>query len=248
MRYISQIYDFNMTSVVKSVIVINACVWFFLVVVLQGLFLDKNYIFYFLGLTPGKIYSQFWLWQIFTYLFVHAPGFFHILFNMFALWMFGSELERLWGPRFFLAYYICCGVGAGLIYLLSLSVGLVFFNVNPIALATPMIGASGAIFGVLFAYGLIFSERIVYFMMIFPIKARHFTLLIGLIEFVSLINSGVGSSISHLAHLSGFLSGFLFLQIWKVIQNFRVRQWKREPVHLKILRNDDKENKKWNLH
>ena len=248
MRYISQIYDFNLTSVVKFVIVINGCIWFFLIVVLQGLFLDKSYVFYFLGLTPEKIFSHFWLWQIFTYLFVHAPGFFHIFFNMFALWMFGSELERLWGSRFFLAYYICCGVGAGLIYLLSLFIGLVFFNVNPTTLTTPMVGASGAIFGVLFAYGLIFSERIIYFMMIFPIKARHFTLLIGLIEFVSLINSGVGSPISHLAHLSGFLSGFLFLQMWKTVQNFRVRQWRGGPVHLKILRNDDQENKKWDFH
>ena len=243
MRYVSHIYNFNITSFVKAIIIANGCVWFFLVVVLQGLFLDKNYVFYFLGLTPEKVFSHFWLWQIFTYFFVHAKGFFHIFFNMFALWMFGSELERLWGSWFFLAYYVVCGAGAGLIYLLCLSIGISFFGANPAVLATPMVGASGAIFGILFAYGLIFGERIVYFMMIFPIKARHFTLLIGFVEFVSLINSGIGSSISHLAHLSGFVSGFLFLQIWKAVQNFNVRKWRRGPVHLKILKNDDKEDK-----
>ena len=241
MRYISNIYNFNITTFVKALIIANGFIWFFLVVILQGLFLDKAYVFYFLGLTPERVFSHFWLWQIFTYLFVHSSGFFHIFFNMFVLWMFGSELERLWGGRFFLAYYIVCGVGAGLIYLLCLWLGISFFNLSSAALTTPMIGASGAIFGLLFAYSLIFSERIIYFMMIFPIKARHFALLIGLVEFVSLINSGIGSSVSHLAHLSGFVSGFLFLQTWKAIQNFNVRKWKRKPTHLKILKNDEAE-------
>lgn len=241
MRYISNIYNFNITAVVKAIIIANGLIWFFLVVVLQSLFLDKAYVFYLLGLTPERVFSSFWLWQIFTYLFVHSSGFFHIFFNMFVLWMFGSELERFWGSRFFLSYYIFCGVGAGLIYLLCLWMGISFFNLAPAILTTPMIGASGAIFGILFAYSLIFSERIIYFMMIFPIKARHFALLIGLLEFVSLINSGIGSPVSHLAHLSGFVSGFLFLQMWKTVQNFNVRKWKRRPTHLKILKNKETE-------
>lgn len=248
MRYISNIYNFNVTSFVKAIIIANGCIWFFLVVVLQGLFLDKAYIFYFLGLTPERVFSHFWLWQIFTYLFVHASGFFHIFFNMFVLWMFGSELERLWGSRFFLAYYMCCGVGAGLIYLFCLWIGISFFNLAPVVLATPMIGASGAIFGLLFAYGLIFSERIIYFMMVFPIKARHFALLIGLVEFVSLINSGIGSSVSHLAHLSGFISGFLFLQTWKAVQNLNARKWRKKPAHLKVVRNRSTKDDSWRLH
>ena len=243
MRYISNIYKFNIGSFVKAIIAANVCLWFCLVVVLQGLFLENNSVFYFLGLTPAKIFSDFWLWQIFTYFFIHSPGIFHILFNMFVLWMFGSELERLWGSRFFLAYYVCCGLGAGLIYLLCLWIGSSFFDMNPVALTVPMIGASGAIFGILFAYGLIFSERIIYFMMIFPIKARHFTVLIALVEFVSLINSGMGSPISHLSHLSGFLSGFFFLKMWKIIQNMNFKRWRRRPVHLKVVRNEDKENR-----
>ena len=243
MRYISQIYNFNISSVVKSILIVNISVWFGLVVVLQGLFFEKNYVFAFLGLTPDKVLQDFWLWQVFTYMFVHAKGVFHILFNMFALWMFGSELERLWGSRFFLTYYLFCGLGAGFMYLLSLFVGLSFFNLNPLVLSVPMVGASGAIFGVLFAYGLVFRERIILFMMIFPMKAIHFTLLIGGIEFISLINSGVGSSVSHLAHLSGFLAGFVFLQSWKRIQNLKIRRWRKGPVHLKVLKNDDNKKK-----
>ena len=244
MRYISQIYEGSLTPVVRAIIIANGCIWFFLVVVLQGLFLDKNYVFYFLGLSPLKVFSDLWLWQILTYLFVHAQGVFHILFNMFALWMFGCELERLWGSRFFLIYYMVCGLGAGLIYLLSLAAGLAFFELS-VDLAVPMVGASGAIFGILFAYGLIFSERIIYFMMIFPLKARHFTVLIALVEFVSLINSGMGNSVSHLAHLSGFVAGFLFLQIWKAVQNINIRKLRKWPSHLKIVRNNDKKDRTW---
>ena len=240
MRYVSQIYSFNISSVVKTILIVNFSIWFGLVVVLQGLFFEKNYVFYFLGLTPNKVFQDFWLWQVFTYMFVHAKGVFHILFNMFALWMFGSELERLWGSRFFLSYYLICGLGAGCIYLLSLFIGQSFFNLDSRVFSVSMVGASGAIFGILFAYGLIFSERIIFFMMIFPMKALHFTLLIGGIEFVSLINSGMGSSVSHLAHLSGFLTGFIFLQGWKKIQNLKIRKWRRGPIHLKILKNNDK--------
>ena len=243
MKYVSQFYNFNLSSIVKALIIVNVCLWFFLVVVGQGLFLDKAYIFYFLGLSPLKVFEDFWLWQVFTYMFVHAKGVFHILFNMFALWMFGSELERLWGPKFFLIYYLSCGLGSGLIYLLCVYLGTSFFNMNINALTLPMIGASGSIFGVLFSYGLIFRERIIYFMMIFPIKARHFTLLIALIEFVSLINSGMGSPVSHLAHLSGFLSGFLFLQMWKWIQNFNIRKMRKKPVFMKVLKNEDQKDR-----
>ena len=245
MRYVSNIYNFQFTPVVRALVIANGFLWFFFVVLLQGLFLEKNYVFSILGLTAEQVFSHFWLWQIFTYFFVHSPGIFHILFNMFALWMFGSELEKLWGSRFFLMYYLCCGIGAGLIYLSCLWLGFTFFNIDPASLKIPMVGASGAIFGILFAYGLIFSERIILFMMIFPIKARHFTLLIGLIEFVSLINSGMGSPISHLAHLSGFASGFLFLQIWKNIQNFNIRKWRKKwPSHLKVVKNEEEEKNK----
>ncbi len=239
MRYVSPFYNFNISSFVKIIILVNVFIWFFLVFVLQGLFLDKNYVFGFLGLTPEKAISHFWLWQIFTYFFIHAEGFFHIAFNMFVLWMFGVELERFWGSRFFLLYYMFCGIGAGVIYLVSSWIAVFLFNASPLVLTVPMVGASGAIFGILFAYGLIFSERTVYFMMVFPIKARYFTLLIAMAEFVSLVNSGMGSSVSHLAHLSGFLSGMIFLQARRLKHKFHFLEWAKvwKSPRLKVLKN-----------
>ena len=237
MRYVSHRLEFQLSPIVKALIIANGAAWFFLVVFLQGLFLEKNYIFYFLGLVPSQVFDRFWFWQILTYMFVHSESVFHILFNMFALWMFGGELERFWGSKFFLIYYLVCGVGVGLIYILCLKLIPLFYPLNPIYTGIPMIGASGAIFGILFAYGLIFSERIILFMFLFPLKAIHFTLLIGMIEFVNLINNGVGSSVSHLSHLSGFVVGFLFLQGWKNLQNFKIRRLRRGPVSFKILKN-----------
>ena len=241
MRHISQMYNFQLSPIVKGLIFANGAVWFFLIVCLQGLFLDKNQVFYFLGLVPIRVFDSFWLWQIFTYMFVHSEGIFHVLFNMFALWMFGSELERFWGSRFFISYYLVCGVGVGLIYILCLKLIPLIYPLNPMHLSIPMVGASGAVFGILFAYGLIFSERLILFMMVFPMKAIHFTLLIGVIEFISLINNGLGSPISHLSHLAGFAVGFLFLQGWKNIQNFKLRKgWRGRPIRLKVLRDDYK--------
>lgn len=237
MRYISHNLDFQLSPIVRTLMIANGAVWFFLVVFLQGLFLKTNYIYYFLGLVPSQVFDNFWLWQVFTYMFVHSESVFHILFNMFALWMFGSELERFWGSKFFLSYYLVCGLGVGLIYIACLKLLPLFYPLDPIHAGIPMVGASGAIFGILFAYGLIFSERMILFMMIFPMKAIHFTLLIGMIEFVSLINNGMGSSVSHLSHLSGFVVGFLFLQSWKNLQNFKIRKWRKGPVSFKVLKN-----------
>jgi len=237
MRYVSHSLEFQLSPIVKALIIINGAVWFSLVIFLQGLFLEKNYVFYFLGLVPSQIFDSFWLWQLVTYMFVHSDRVFHLLFNMFALWMFGSELEKFWGSKFFLSYYLICGVGVGLIYILCLKLIPLFYPLNPLYASVPMVGASGAIFGILFAYGLIFSERIILFMFLFPMKALHFTLLIGMIEFVNLINNGMGSSVSHLSHLSGFVVGFLFLQGWKNLQNLKIKRLRRGPISFKVLKN-----------
>ena len=233
---LSSFYNFSISPVVRAIVIINFVVWFGLVILLQGMFFKNSIVYDYLGLMPGQVFNDLWLWQVVTYMFVHAEGVFHILFNMFALWMFGSELEKFWGSKFFLSYYLFCGVGSGLIYLLVLKIMSLFGFMDPAHLQIPMVGASSAIFGILFAYGLVFSERVVLFMMIFPIKAIHFTVLIGMIEFVNLINSGLGSQVSHLSHLCGFLIGFLFLQSWKKIQNLKIRQWRKGPVRLKIIK------------
>ena len=109
----------------------------------------------------------------------------------------------------------------------------------------PVIGASGAIFGLLLAYGIIYSERIIYFMMIFPIKARHFTLIIAAIELVTLLDHGFGGPVANLAHLGGLVSGLLFLKGRKWLQRSQLKRWKKQMGprrHLKILKKDDKKD------
>ena len=109
------------------------------------------------GLTPAYVIGELFLWQLVTYLFLHGD-FFHILFNMFALWMFGSELERAWGSKEFLKFYLVTGVGAGL-FSVALEPGSLI----------PTIGASGSVYGILMAYGMMFPERYIYLYFLFPV-------------------------------------------------------------------------------
>ena len=153
------------------------------------------------GLTPYLVVRKLYLWQLATYLFLHG-GLGHIFFNMFALWMFGSELERYWGPRAFLKFYLVTGVGAGILSVLA----------DPLGLA-PTIGASGAIYGVLMAYGMMFPNRYVYLYFLVPIKVKYFVGVLGLIAFFSSLNAP-GSTIAHVAHLGGMVVAFLYLKGW----------------------------------
>lgn len=242
MRYISNVYNFQITPSVKLLMIASVAVWFFLVVIFQQHFLQSSEIFNWFGLSPLMIFDQWRVWQFFTYIFLHAPGIFHVLLNMFILWMFGSELERLWGGRFFLIYYLFCGVGAGLLYCLITGIYVLGFDGPVDVFQRPVIGASGAIFGLLLAYGIIYSERVIYFMMIFPIKARHFTILIAAIELVSMLNHGLGSPVANLAHLGGLVSGLIFLKGRTIFQRIRVKRWNRKgQIHLKIVNGEDKD-------
>lgn len=140
----------------------------------------------------------FEIWQLFTYMFMHA-GFSHLFFNMLALWMFGMELENTWGSRKFLTYYLICGLGAGLSNLL---VAPLFTSVGP------TVGASGAIYGVLLAFGLMFPDRLIFIYFFVPLKAKYFVILYMVIEFVSLSSN---DGIAHFAHLGGAVVGFIYL-------------------------------------
>jgi len=158
--------------------------------------------FLYFGLAPWQVVQYGYVWQLFTYLFLHG-GLWHILFNMLTLWMFGADLERDWGTRRFLKYYFLCGVGAGVcVVVANLLVG------NPY---TRTIGASGAIYGLLMAYGLLYPDRIVLFSFLFPMKARYFVLLLGVIAFLSSLGSP-GGGVSHLAHLGGMIFGYVYLK------------------------------------
>jgi len=159
------------------------------------------------GLRPADIFGRLHVWQPVTYMFLHA-GIFHILFNMLALWMFGVELERTWGSRYFVRYYFICGVGAAMTTVLLSFVPGSFGQQLYDSLT---IGASGAIYGVLLAYALYFPNRPIYYMMIFPIPAKVFVAIMGAISLISSM-SGPGGGIAHTTHLGGLVAGYLYLK------------------------------------
>jgi len=162
-----------------------------------------------LGLSPADVFGRGYLWQPFTYLFVHAPrSIGHILFNMLAVWMFGVELERRWGTPFFVKYYFVCGVGAAACTLVA---ALLPFEAASRLYYTTTIGASGAVYGLLMAWALIFPYRVILFMFIFPLKARVFVLIIGAIAFLSAV-SAAGGPVASVAHLGGLVVGWLYLK------------------------------------
>jgi membrane associated rhomboid family serine protease len=160
-----------------------------------------------LGMQPQAFLRGGQLWRPFTYMFLHG-GIGHILFNMLALWMFGVELERMWGSRFFLKYYFVCGVGAALTTTLLAFVPLSIFDHLYTALT---VGASGAIYGVLLAYALYFPNRPIYIYFVFPVPAKYFVMIMGGISLLSSL-SGPGGGVAHTAHLGGIVAGYLYLK------------------------------------
>ena len=173
--------------------------------------------------------QDFRVYQFITYMFLHG-GFTHIFFNMFALWMFGAVIERVWGPKKFLFYYISCGIGAGMTqelaqYVNYLSLGLSEFdqvNVGGTLMLTSdylnlwtTIGASGAVYAILLAFGMIFpNERLFIIPFPFPIKAKWLVVGYIAIELFSAL-SGPGDGVAHTAHLGGMLFGFIMIRYWK---------------------------------
>ena len=208
----------------KNLLVINilayAATW-----VLKGSGVDLN------GLLGLHFFmaSDFRVYQFLTYMFLHG-SFTHILFNMFALWMFGSVIERVWGPKKFLFYYIVCGVGAGIVqelvqYGSYMAQGLAAYQyVNMGGAQISMdsyinmwttIGASGAVYGILLAFGMIFpNERLFIIPFPFPIKAKWLIVGYIVIELFSAM-SGPGDGVAHMAHLGGMLFGFLLIRYWR---------------------------------
>lgn len=160
-----------------------------------------------LGFMPQDVLTHGYVWQPFTYMFVH-DGIFHILFNMLALWMFGVELERMWGSRYFTKFYLVSGVGAAVVQTL-----LSFLPFGPLQQVyyIQTVGASGAVYGLLLAYARYFPHRPIYMYFVFPIPAKYFVLIIGAISLLSSID-GPGGGIAHTTHLGGLLAGYLYLK------------------------------------
>lgn len=196
-----------MTPGVKNLLLANITIF-----VLQFLApaLNQILIFYF-GLVPRLAFQKLFFWQFVSYMFLHG-GFSHIFFNMFALWMFGVELERTWGTREFFKFYFLTGIVAG--------ISTAVFSWGSMI---PTIGASGAIYGILAAYALFFPDRYVYLYFLFPIKMKYLAVILGILEFISAYNQSQ-TGIAHVAHLGGMVVGFFYLRHkyrhWGIGQNF----------------------------
>ncbi|HES59798.1 MAG: rhomboid family intramembrane serine protease [Calditrichaceae bacterium] len=192
----------GMPPAIKNIIFINAVI-FLMQVLNQSL---EQMIFRYFALIPSEIIYHFKVWQLVSYMFLHAD-FWHIFFNMFILWMFGSELEREWGTKEFLKYYFITGIGAGVFNLLLSS--------------APTIGASGAVYGIMLAYALRFPDRMVYIYFLFPVKVKYMMAFLVLVSFFSTFSSS-GDGIAHAAHLGGIVVGFVYLKYWVLL--YKIKQ------------------------
>lgn len=239
----------NIPVVVKNLLIINGLMFFATYLFAKGINIPgigftRIELSNVLGLhTPGS--SSFRFFQYITYMFMHG-GFEHLLFNMFALFMFGRILERVWGPQKFLFYYMATGIGAGVLYVL-----VAFIRTKMLAASLPpeivaeiyekghslllsqrnyiddaagalnllingsTIGSSGAVFGLLLAFGMLFPEERIYLWMVVPLKAKWFVVGYGAVELFFTVVNSPGDNVAHLAHLGGMLVGFIIISFWK---------------------------------
>ena len=224
------------TDAIKILVSIN-----FSIYVLQSISGKEDVFFRLFGLVPSTFISDLMLWQPFTYMFLHAPfyssvGISHILLNMLGLWVFGRELEQAWGKTHFLKYYFITGVGSGLItYLFQMG------SDNPI------IGASGAVYGVLLAYGVSYPNRMLYIWGIIPVKSMWLVIIMGSIAFFGVLGNADG--ISHVTHISGMVIGYFLLKKrwrWKDVLfairkktiEFQVQKHEEQNIKVNMLQKD----------
>jgi membrane associated rhomboid family serine protease len=160
---------------------------------------------YYLGLMP--LGHGFYPWQLVTYQFMHA-NFTHLLYNMFGLWMFGMEVEHVWGSRRFLGFYLLCGVAAGISQLILAPLLEPTSVISVTGSGIPTVGASGAVYAVLVAFAMMFPDRYIYLYFLLPVKAKYF--IFGLIV-LGVISIGDQSAVANLAHLGGAAAGFVYL-------------------------------------
>ena len=230
---------FKLTKAVKILLIANFAV--FIIQHTADRFFGGNFIGTF-GLVPSEFVLHFHVWQIVTYAFLHGD-IMHLFLNLLMLLFIGGEIESSWGTKRFVKYYFFCSTVAGFAYLIMQAV---FFG----GMNVPMVGASGAIYGLLMAYGLIFGERVLLFMMLFPMKAKHFIWILAGIEFMTTLFSPMGG-LSSVAHLAGMGAGFVYLwgmATWKARQAMaqsglgrsRKRRKKGSGTHLKLVVSKDK--------
>lgn len=213
--------------IIKNLIIINVILFLATVVLEKIAGINLNY--YLALFHPKSVYFE--PWQFLTHLFMHG-NFMHLFFNMFALWMFGNALENLMGPKRFLIFYFICGFGAAALHLAVFAYELQpvvdIYNALPpgqqalylydptFKLNVPTVGASGAVFGILFAFGYLFPNMLIYIYFLFPIKAKWFVAIYALLELFAGFQNRPGDNIAHFAHLGGMLFAFLLLRYWRM--------------------------------
>ena len=224
------------TDAIKILVSVN-----FGIYILQSVSGKEDVFFRLFGLVPSTFISDLMLWQPFTYLFFHAPfyssvGISHILLNMLGLWVFGRELEEAWGKTKFLRYYFTTGIGSGLI--------TYFFQISS---DNPVIGASGAVYGILLAYGISYPNRMLYIWGLIPVRSMWLVIVMGSIAFFGLLGNADG--ISHVTHISGMFIGYMLLKkkwrwhdIWFAIRKktieFQVQRYEEKSIKKKMLQKD----------
>ena len=198
----------RMTPVVKNLVIINVLVFLAQQAMPQ---LTPQ----FMGHYP--LGGGFEPWQVISHMFMHG-GVGHLFFNMFALVVFGSALERVWGSKRFLQFYLLCGIGAFLIF--EATVGYSLYNlIGQVSIEQPIglvIGASGAVYGLLLGFGMLFpnTELMLLFPPI-PIKAKYFVILYGLLELSMAMSNNQGDNVAHVAHLGGMVIGYILIKKWQ---------------------------------
>ena len=224
------------TDAIKILVSVNFCIY-----ILQSVSGKEDVFFRLFGLVPSTFMSDLMLWQPFTYMFFHAPfyssvGISHILLNMLGLWVFGRELEQAWGKTKFLRYYFITGIGSGLI--------TYFFQMGS---DNPVIGASGAVYGILLAYGISYPNRMLYLWGLIPVRSMWLVIIMGSIAFFGLLGNADG--ISHVTHISGMVIGYVLLKkkwrwrdIWFAIRKktieFQVQRYEEKSIKNKMLQKD----------
>ncbi len=198
----------RMPPAIRALIVVNTVVFLLSMIVGERSFFDL------FGLVPLHVVRDRWVWQPVTYLFIHG-GLMHLLFNLFALWMFGMPVESQWGEREFLKFFLICGLGAA-----AASVALAPHSM------VPVIGASGPVYGLLVAFAMLYPDAVVYLYFLIPVKAAHMAILFGLIEFFA-GTTGATPGVARFAHLGGMVTGYVYIRWWWIFKVKALGLWRQ---------------------
>ena len=221
----------QLPEIIKNLLIINGLL-FFATITLDNFGIDLNKL---LALHQFQS-TNFRPYQLITHFFMHAD-FTHLFFNMFAIWMFGKTLENIWGAKRFLTFYIITALGAAAIHIFVIQYQIFQLaessemldlakkglyntsNINSLRLtqlvSTPTVGASGALFGILLAFGMLFPNTLLYIYFAIPIKVKYFVIIYGALELYAGISNNPADNVAHFAHLGGMLFGYLLLKYWQ---------------------------------